>query len=158
MKITFTSNHPYPVCEIYEENRKIIHIKIDPETQAFRIMCCDSQRVFFVEHEVIKKTEITTLLNEYSQQLGFLTKNKMDTNIGQIEIEGAQYTYKLNDDTLKEINLFEYDNYQPVLNCKLETGKSTFLNNEYISYLLFALVWFLFLTKEHATLVQFAEA
>lgn len=158
MKIIFISNQPYPVFEVYEENKKIIHIKIDPETEAFRIKCYDNQRVFFIENEVIKKNEITTLSNEYSQQLGFLTKNKIDTNTGEIEIEGTQYTYKLNDDFLKEINLFEHNNYQPVLSCKLEMGKSIFPNKDYTSYLLFALVWFLFLTKEHPALVQFAEA
>jgi hypothetical protein len=158
MKLIFTSNEPYPVFDAYEENKKIIHIKIDPETRAFRIKCYDNQRVFFIENEVIKKTEITTLSNEYSQQLGFLTKNKIDANTGEIEIEGTRYNYKLNDDFLKEINLFEHNNYQPVVNCKLEMGTSTFLNKEYISYLLFSLVWFLYLTKEQTAFVQFSEA
>ena len=158
MKIIFISNKPFPEFEIYEENKMVIHIKIDTQTQAFRVMCHSNRRVFFIEDEVIKKTEITTLLNEYSQQLGFLTKGKPDINSGEIEIEGNRYTYKFNDDFLKEINLFEPNNYKPILSCKLEVGQLSILNKVYINYLLFALVWYIFLAKEQTSYAQFAEA
>jgi hypothetical protein len=158
MKIIFVSNKPFPEFEIYEENKMVIHIKIDTQTQAFRVKCLGNRRVFFIEDEVIRKTEITTLLNEYSQQLGFLTRNKLDINSGEIEIEGDQYSYRLNDDLLKEINLFELNNYQPVLSCKIEAGQLSILNKDYINYLLFALAWFTFLSKEQTSYAQFAEA
>lgn len=157
MKIIFISNEPYPVFEAYNENKKLIHIRIDPEIHAFRIMSDNNQRVFFIENEVIKKTEVVTLLNEYSQPLGFLNKSKSDTSIGEIEIEGSRYTYKLIDDFLKEINLFEHNNDQPVLSCKLEMGKPTILNKDYINYLLFSLVWFLFITKKQKAPVELSE-
>ena len=114
--------------------------------------------VFFIATELLKKNKITTLLNEYSQQLGSLVKSKSDNNTGEIEIEGVQYSFKLNNDFLKEINLFEDNNYEPVLSCKLEMGQLLFPHEEYITYLLFSLVWFKFLTKEQATFVEFAEA
>ncbi|MEP6948177.1 MAG: hypothetical protein ABI863_02835 [Ginsengibacter sp.] len=158
MKIIFISDKSYPVFEVYDENKKLIHIKIDHETRAFRIMCNDNRRVFFIENEMIKKTEITTLLNEYSQQLGFLTKSKLDISMGEIEIDGTQYKYKMKDGLSKEINLFEHNNFQPILSCKLEMEQLSFLNKDYISYLLFGLVWFLFLTRKQETPVQLAEA
>ena len=157
MKIKFIPGKTNPEFEIYEENKIVMHIKIDNETQAFRIRCQDNRRVFFLGNEVVKKIKAITLLNEYSQQLGSLTKSKSGINTGEIEIEGLQYTYKMNDDFLKEIDLFEPDNFQPVLSCRLEMGKPSFLNEVYVDYLLFALVWFKFLTKEKAALVQFAE-
>jgi hypothetical protein len=77
MKIFFISNKLYPEFKAYEENEMVIHIKIDTQTQAFRITCFDTRRVFFIEDTIIKKTKVTTLLTEYSQQLGLLTKSKL---------------------------------------------------------------------------------
>ena len=156
MNIKFISHKPFPEFEVYDEDKKVIHIKVDTETQAFRITCKDNMRVFFIADEVVKKSKITTLLNEYSQQLGSLTKSKSDTNSGEIEIEGVRYIYKMNDGFLKEINLFKPNSFKPTLSCKLEIGELSFLNKNYINYILFALAWFIFLTKEQATFVQFA--
>jgi hypothetical protein len=158
MKIRFVSHKPFPELEVYEESKTLIHVKIDTETRAFRITCGDKRRVFFLSDEVIKKTKITALLNEYSQQLGSIIENKFDIYSGQLEIEGIQFTYKLKDDLLKEINLFEESNYQPVLTCKLDPGQLSSLHTDYLNYLLFSLGWFKFLTKEKAALAQFAEA
>ena len=156
MNIKFISHKPFLEFEVYDEDKKVIHIKVDTETQAFRIKCKDNMRVFFIADEVVKKSKITTLLNEYSQQLGSLTKSKSDNNSGEIEIEGVQYIYKMNDGFLKEINLFKPNSFKPTLSCKLEIGELSFLNKNYINYILFALAWFTFLTKEQATFVQFA--
>ena len=158
MKVKFISNKSYPEFEVYDETKMIIHVKIDHEIQSFRIRCQENRRVFSITTDVVKKNKITTLLNEYSQQLGSLIKSKPDSNTGELEIEGVHYTFKLNNDFLKEIHLFEDNNYQPVLSCKLEMGQLSFLPEDYISYLLFSLVWFKFLTRERATFVQFAEA
>ncbi len=155
MKVQFISDRSYPEFEIYEEDRVILHIKIDIKTQAFRIKYRDSRRVFFIVEDITKKTKTTTLLNEYSQQLGLLTTSKTDTNRGEIEIEGVQYLYKINDGFIKEITLSIDDTYHHTLNCKLEI---TELSSFYKNYLLFAFAWFTFLTKEQATSVQFAEA
>ena len=158
MKIKFISHRPYPEFEVYEENKMLIHIKIDTETQAFRITCQDNRRVFFIAEEMIKKAKVTTLLNEYSQQLGFLTKSKSHNNTGEIEIEGVQYAYKMQDDFLKEIYLFKPTSFNPTLTCELEAGELSFLNKTYLNYVLFGLAWYIFLTKEKATFVQFAGA
>ncbi len=159
MNIKFISRKPYPEFEVSDENKMIIHIKVDTETQAFRIKYNDNRRVFFIADEVFKKNKVTTLLNEYSQQLGFLTIDKLDNNSGEIEIEGVQYEYKLKNGFTKEINLYKHNNhYQPILNCRLESEELSLANNSYINYMLFALAWFTFLSKEHSTSMQFAEA
>jgi len=158
MKIKFISRESHPEFEVYEGNKMVIQIKIDNEIQAFRIRCQDNRRVFFIANEEVKKNKITTLLNEYSQPLGSITKSKSGINTGRIEIERVSYTYKLSGNSGKEISLFAHNNYQPVLSCQLEMEQSSFLHEDYISYLLFSLVWFKFLTTEQATFVQFAEA
>ena len=94
MKIIFTSHKLYPEFKVYEDNKVVIQVKIDNPSQAFRITCLDNKRVFFIADEIVKKTKITTLLNEYSQQLGSLIKSNSDINAGEIEIEGERYIYK----------------------------------------------------------------
>jgi len=157
MQIKFISHRPYPEFEVFEQNKILIHIKVDTETQAFRIAIRDNKRVFFIADEVVKKNKITTLLNEYSIQLGSLSKSKSDDNAGEIEFEGVQYTYSLNDDLRKEINLFERGKIQPILSCKLEPGQLSFLSEGYINYLLFSLVWYKFLTKGQPVFSLLAE-
>jgi hypothetical protein len=158
MIIKFISNKPHPEFEILEDNNILIHIKIDAETQGFRIKFEDKRRVFFISDEIIKKNKIKTLLNEYSQQLGSLTEDKINYNQGEIEIEDRVYLYKLNDDFLKEINLFEQHSGELVLNCKLGNGELSFLKKSYLNYILFSLAWFAFLTKEKTGLSKLAKA
>jgi len=156
MKIKFISHKVYPQFQVYIEDKIVIHIKIDTQINAFRITCPENKRVFFIANEMVKKTKITTLSNEYNQQLGSLIKSKTDHNMGQVEIEGSAYTYMLNSDS-PEINLFEHNNFQPILNCKLELQQFSFPNEDYMSYLLFSLAWFKFLTKEVSLFAHSAE-
>jgi hypothetical protein len=59
MEIMFISNKPYPEFEIYEENKMVIHIKIDLQTQAFRIISLDTKSIFYCR-ELVKKKNIIT--------------------------------------------------------------------------------------------------
>jgi hypothetical protein len=78
-------------------------------------------------------------------------------NTGEIEIDGVRFIYKVND-FLKEINLFQPDNYQLVLSCQVEMEQLSFLHNGYPGCLLFSLAWFAFLTKEQPVFAQLAKA
>jgi hypothetical protein len=157
MKVVFVSHKSYPEFELYEENNKVMHIKIDNESNAFRITRDDNRRAFFIQEEVIKKNKIITLLNEYSQQLGSLTNISADKETGEMEIEGIQYLYMLNSGLSKEIKLFKADRDQSILTCKIEPGQLSFSTEDYLNYLLFGLAWYTFLTKEQANLVQLAR-
>jgi hypothetical protein len=157
MKVVFVSHKSYPEFELYEENNRVMHIKIDNESNAFRITLDDNRRVFFIQEEVIKKNKIITLLNEYSQQLGSLMNTSADKETGEVEIEGIQYLYMLNNGISNEIKLYKADSDQSILNCKLETGQLSFFKEGYLNYLLFGLAWYTFLTKEQANLVQLAR-
>lgn len=155
MQVKFTAGKPYPEFEVIELNKTIIHIKVDPETQAFRITSRDNKRVFFIADEVIKKNKVTNLVNEYSIQLGTLSKRKSDANFGDIEFEGMQYTYSVGNGLRKEINLFEQYATQPVLTCKIETGQMPCPDEGYINYLLFGLAWYKFLTRQQPAFSSF---
>jgi len=157
MQIKFISDKPYPEFEVIDQNKLLIHIKVDTETQAFRITSRDNKRVFFVSEEIIKKNKVISLLNEYSIQLGTIVKSKTDGDTGEIEFEGSQYTYTMSDGLRKEINLFELDKNRPTLYCRLEAGQLSFLKEGYINYLLFGLVWYKFLTKQQPAFSSFAE-
>ena len=154
MKVVFVSHRSYPEFELYEENKRVLHLKIDNASNAFRITCDDNRRVFFIGEETIRKNKIITLLNEYSQQLGSLSNMNTDDNTGEIEIEGIQYTYGLNNGLSKEIALYKSESDQSILTCRLEPGQLSFLNEGYLNYLLFGLAWYNFLTKEQPNLVQ----
>ncbi len=156
MTIISIPHDSYPEFEIYEENKMLIHIKVDREAQAFRINYKDKRRVFFIAEEMVKKGRVIILLNEYSQRLGSLNLINSTNSSGEIEIEGVRYTYELNDDFGKEINLFRHDNSQPILSCKLEKGELSFLNKKYVNYVLFALSWFAFITTKQEAFVQTA--
>jgi hypothetical protein len=122
--------------------------------QAVRVKYKENRRVFFVVEEKFKKTHVITLLNEYSQPLGFLTKDKAN-NSGEIEIEGVKLKYELTGNIAQEINLFEINNSVAALNCKIENEALLYAADN-INYLLFSLSWVAFLVKEEKENFQFA--
>ena len=132
-------------------------IKIDKEMQALRIICNDNRRVFFIIEEKIRKSSVWSLLNEYSQPLGFLTKDKMVNDEGEIAIEGKKFTYRISSNPVKEIILFENTQPEEVLNCRINDALLLEYSN-YIIYFIFALSWFTFLSKEKQEAMYFAEA
>jgi len=154
MYLKLIANSSYPKFEAYDKDQLVIGIKIDPEMQAVRVTYKDNRRVFFLVEEKFRKTNILTLLNEYSQPLGSLTKDKSN-NSGQIEIEDIKLKYKITDAADKQISLFEINNTVAVLNCKIEVDALLYAMSN-INYLLFGLSWVAFLVKEEKESLQFA--
>ena len=153
MNIKFIFNKSYPQFEVFEGNKMIAHIKIDEETRGFRIRYNDSRRVFFISDNQNKKNSVFNLINEYSQILGSLSKNKTETKSGEIYIEGVEYKYKIYDDFLKEINLFTSTN-EAVLSCKMDIENFALFNKNYMDYALLTLTWLAFLNKEQLSFSQ----
>ena len=154
MYLKLIANNQYPKFEVYDEGQLVVGIKIDPEMQAVRVTYKENRRVFFIIEEKFRKASILTLLNEYSQPLGSLVKDKSN-NSGQIEIEEIKLKYKLADTSEKQISLFEINNPAAVLNCKIEIDALPSVMNN-INYLLFGLSWVAFLVKEEKEILQFA--
>ena len=157
MYLKLITNNPYPQFEVYDEDRLIVGIKIDKEMQALRITCKDNQRVFFIAEEKFRKTSVPTLLNEYSQPLGTLTKDKFVNDSGEIEIEGMKLNYRITSNPVKEIVLLKNNKLDSVLNCRLNDAL-LLEYGDYINYFIFALSWFTFLSAEKKEAMYFAEA
>jgi hypothetical protein len=151
-QIPSKSNPKFEVCA---GDQVVIGIKIDPQMQTVRVTYKENRRVFFVVEEKYKKTHVTTLLNEYSQPLGSLIKDKSN-NSGEIEIEDVKLRYELTDRSgAEEINLFEINNPVAALNCKIENEALLSIADN-INYLLLSLSWVAFLVKEEKESFQFA--
>ena len=154
MYLKLIANDSYPKFEVFEEDQLVIGIKIDHEMRAVRVTYKDKRRVFFIGEEKSRKNNIFTLVNEYSQPLGSLIKDKSN-NSGQIEIENIKLKYKFADTPDKQISLFEINNPVAVLNCEIENDALvSALDN--INYLLFSLSWFTLLSKQKKEQLQFA--
>jgi hypothetical protein len=146
MNLKLIADSPYPKFEVYDEDKIVMRIKIDPQLQAVRLSRGENHRVFFIGEERLRKRSVITLLNEYSQPLGTLINDKSN-NTGIVEVEDIKFKFSIAARAGKEISLFEADNLFPVLNCKIENeALPSTLDN--ITYLLFSLSWYTFLTKK----------
>ena len=144
MYLRLIANDPYPKYEIYEGDQLVIRVKIDPEMQAVRLISDENRRVFFITEEKVRKSAVFTLVNEYSQPLGTLVKDKSDSS-GEIEVEGLKLKYELTNTPDKQINLFKAGKH--LLNCKIE-NEALLSALQNLNYLLFGLSWFALLVKE----------
>ena len=154
MYLKLIEDGPYPKFEVYDEDKLVVRIKIDLEMQALRVTYKEKLRAFFVVEEKSRRNHLLRLVNEYSQPLGTLIKDKSN-NSGEIEIEGMKLKYGSIDWFNNEINLFESNNRVAQLNCKIEDeALHSVISN--INYLLFALSWFTFLVKQEKQTFQFA--
>ena len=154
MYLKVIANNPHPKFEIYDNGEPVIGIKIDPEMQTVRVTYKEKKRVFFIVEEKLRKHHLITLLNEYSQPLGSLVKDKSN-NSGEIEIEDMKFAYKLAGAEHNQINLAEINNPRTGVNCEIENEAiSSAMTN--INYLLFSLSWVAFLVKEEKENFQFA--
>jgi hypothetical protein len=154
MHLKFIASNSYPKFEVYDNGQLVIGIKVDTEMQAVRVTYKENRRAFFLAEEKFRKNSILTLVNEYSQPLGSLVKDKSN-NSGQVEFEDMKLSYKLSDTADKQISLFEINNPVAVLNCSIEID-ALLPAIDNINYLLFGLSWVAFLVKEQKENLQFA--
>jgi hypothetical protein len=152
MHLKLVANAPSPKFEIYDDDQVVAGIKIDLQMQALRLTYREIRRVFFITEERLRKGSQLNLLNEYSQPLGTLIKNKSNTS-GEMEIEGLKLNFNIADNGGKEVNLYEKN--KPVLSCKIQDEALLFAL-ENINYLLFAFMWYTFLLKEQKPVLQVA--
>ncbi len=155
MKIKLISYKPYPEFSISESDKLQMHIKLDINANAFRIKYKDSRRVFFIYEETVKNKSVTTLLNEYSQQLGSIATNELSPDSGQLEIEGESYIYRLNNSS-QEIKIFKNDPFQSTLVCSASLSDWPSPSHFSINYIMFSIGWFIYMGKEKEVALQLA--
>ena len=147
MELNFTTYHPHPEFTLYENNKIVAQSKLDTDTNAFRIKCFNTRRVFLIYDEVIKNKSITTLLNEYSVPLASIVDVGFGGNTGTIEMENILYKYRITAD-LKEINIYKANSPASLLACTIQVDEKLFSLDNYINFILFSLVWFVYYSKE----------
>ena len=96
---------------------------------------------------MIKNKSVTTLLNEYSVPLASIIDTGFGGNTGTIEMENTLYKYRIGAD-LKEINIYKANSPAALLACKVQVDKKLFSLANYINFILFSLVWFVYSSKE----------
>ncbi|MEO7802299.1 MAG: hypothetical protein ABIR81_09880 [Ginsengibacter sp.] len=147
MQVRILGSDSKPEIEIYEGAEKVIHTKIDSEVSAFRITCLNVKRVFSVYEEVVKKHTSTILLNEYSQPLGKIERDRLLVQTGMVEVEDLQMNYRIRT-TENQTQLFFTRQSTEVFSCVLHAETFASLNETNISILLFSLCWYAHLAKK----------
>jgi hypothetical protein len=141
---------------MYDNTEKLIHVKIDTEVSAFRINCLNIKRVFSVYDEVVKRNSIKVLLNEYSQTLGKIVKDRLLEQTGLVEIEDIQFNYRIRTMAKGEVYVFLLEQSKEVFNCSINEDMFKTLNETQVSILMFSLCWYAYLSKKKEGMLSLA--
>ncbi|HVZ95316.1 MAG TPA: hypothetical protein VG847_00470 [Chitinophagaceae bacterium] len=152
MELKFIAYHPHPEFALYENNKMVAESKLDTEANAFRIKCFNTRRVFLIYEEVIKNRPVTTLVNEYNVPLASITDTSFGNNSGTIEMEGLFYKYRVNG--MNEIHIYNAGSSSSLLACTLQVDEKLLSMDNYMNFILFSLVWFMYSSKEAKVSMQ----
>ncbi len=148
MRISISGSESRPEIEMHDNAEKLIHVKIDTEVSAFRINCLNVKRVFSVYDEVVKRHSVKVLLNEYSQALGKIEKDKLLEQTGQVTIEDMHLNYRIRTMAKGEVYVFLLEHSKEVFNCSINEDKFATLKEDGVCILLFSLCWYAYLSKK----------
>jgi hypothetical protein len=129
------------------ESTRLI-LKYNLEQQSVRISSEDNHRLFFINKTGLWHNK-TVLKNEYGVEIGRLSFDKMHYT-GVIEIEGKKYHYTFENNSQKQLVIFEHTVTTPLVVCDLSSAPSftslspdKYSSEEYTCFLL-GLCWYLF--------------
>lgn len=161
MKWVMTNNkkallHEYHLTE--EGDTKAI-VKYNPAHRSARISVGDKHRLFFIE-SAGTLTGKYLFKNEYGMEVGTMNNEKWGKE-GTISIETKKFSYKIDNNPLAELTIYDGTTRQALASCGLATGiNGTSLsvpqqiNNADSHYLLLGLCWFLFLPVAKENMVE----
>ncbi len=143
-----------------QESIKAI-VKYNPAHRSARITIGDRHRLFFIE-SAGSLTGKYIFKNEYGLEVGTMSNDKWGKE-GSIIIESKKFTYKINNNPLAELTIYDGNTQKPLVSCGLATGingtslsLSQQTNNADNNYLLLGLCWFLFLPVAKENIVEYA--
>lgn len=134
--------------QLTEGDETKLVLKYNLEQQSVRISSEESHRLFFINKTGLWHNK-TILKNEYGVEIGRLYFDKVQ-HIGAIEIEGKKYYYTFENNTPRQLVIFERSVSLPLVICDLSLAPSfTSLSpNKYSSdectCFLLGLCWYLF--------------
>jgi hypothetical protein len=153
------SKNPLEVYELREDASVKLTYSVNPKLSSFRADCKTTKRNFFIEREGFWGNKVV-LKNEYGVAMGRLLHARWWGNEGTIELDGEKFRYRYRNNPMSEIVFYKTNPEEPLLACglighhgttdvKLHKGRE--LPADDLTYLLFALSWYLFLpvAKEH---------
>ena len=143
-----------------QESTKAI-VKYNPTQRSARISIGEKHRLFFIE-SAGSLTGKYIFKNEYGIAVGGMSNDKWGKE-GSIIIESKKFLYKVNNNPLAELTIYDGNTNKPLASCGLTTGingtslsLSQQTNNADSNYLLLGLCWFLFLPVAKENIVEYA--
>ena len=164
MKWVLISNQKALVQEYHliENDTSKVIVKYSPLHRSARISCGSKHRLFFIESTGVL-TGKYVFKNEYGMEIGNMSYGKSLNRDGIVIIESKKYSYKIQNNPLAEITVFENESQQPVVSCGLTDDSngtgisfSQHDNNINNSCLLLSLCWYLFLPVSKENVVEYA--
>lgn len=142
-------NHPQSSLQEYHLNDSSkcqVILKYNPKHQSARLSHGTYQRLFFFENAGGK----ITFRNEYGMDTGSISSDRWDKSEGHIIIDSKKYNYRLHENLLPELMIFNNNPQQPLASCRIESSNlAPLVNNQNAkSCLLLSLGWYLSLTVE----------
>jgi hypothetical protein len=146
------------IYTLYNDNRKILSLTLNPFSNSARIELDKEKRVFLIRKEGFRRKKLV-LRNEYGIKIGELGhENKQDF----IDLNNDRFYYTFHNAPMSELVLYKGSKDAPVISCSLDTtdGNPSIEFNktrtsETFSHtgLLVALCWYMFLpiAKENIT-------
>jgi hypothetical protein len=136
-------------------------VKYNPIHRSARITIGDTHRLFFIASAGSLSGKYI-FKNEYGIEVGMMSNDKWGKE-GSINIESKKYIYKVQNNPLAELTIYDAFTNQPLASCALTTSvKGTSLslssqnNGADSHYLLLGLCWFLFLPVAKENVVEYA--
>lgn len=144
-----------------EQNDTKVIVKYNPAHSSARISVGNKHRLFFIENAGSLSGKYV-FKNEYGITIGTMINDKWGKE-GTVSIESKKFQYKIAQESIAELHIYEPGSNKPIASCQLNTGinNSTLslphqTNNADSSYLLFGLCWFLFLPVTSEKIAEYA--
>lgn len=164
MKWVMTNNKKALLQEYHlteqDDNAKAI-VKYNPVHRSARISIGDKHRLFFIE-SAGSLTGKYIFKNEYGLEVGTMSNDRWGKE-GSVIIESKKFIYKILNNPLAELTIYDGNTNKPLISCGLATGingtslsLSQQINNADSNYLLLGLCWFLFLPVAKENIVEYA--
>lgn len=146
---------------LFDDGSTRVIVKYNPSQRSARVTIGDKHRLFFIESAGALSGKYI-FKNEYGLDVGMMSNDKWGKE-GSVIIESKKYIYKINNNPLAELTIYDAASNKPLVSCGLTTGingtslsLSQQTNNANSNYLLLSLCWFLFLPIAKENIVEYA--
>jgi hypothetical protein len=149
--VTAKSNTGYESYELFENNKKLLRITLNPEVGTARIETDHDKRLFFLRKEGFFKNRCV-LRNEYGVKIGKLSYENAHPEAGFVEMENEILNYSIEKEgSQPQLVIFKDHKETPLVTCSLLPNRTpspiglirSGMNNLF-STLLMTLCWYEF--------------